>query len=174
MSLAKVAQVIVDTHNVDGELEALFVDDEALFVDDDLSILKTLKIIMQTEGYKLLFANNADNALQILKDNDVAVIVADNNMPGISGVDFLSEAKESSPYSVRIILSGACDQACTIKSINLAQVYKFISKPFAGRNIKTIIIGPVNVNTIVLGHSVQSMRSIIFLFLVMECLKIKK
>ena len=94
---------------------------------------------MQQEGYQLFFANNADKANTIIHTNDIAVIIADNKMPGTSGLDFLSEAKHKSPYSVRLMLSGDCDQQCAIKSINLAQIYKFISKPFAGRELKETI-----------------------------------
>ena len=123
----------------DSQFKAGIDMDKLLFIDDDLSILKTLKAIMHREGYQLFFANNADKASTIIKQNDIAVIIADNKMPGTSGLDFLSEARERSPYSVRVMLSGDCDQQCTIKSINLAQVYKFISKPFAGTNLKNII-----------------------------------
>ena len=113
--------------------------DNLLFIDDDLSILKTLQKIMSKEGYKLFFANSAKKALEIINKNDIAVIVSDNQMPGKSGIDLLSQVKSTSPYSIRILLSGDCGEKCAINSINLAHVYKFIMKPFQGHNLKAVI-----------------------------------
>ena len=113
--------------------------DNILFIDDEQNILKSLRLIMFKEHYELFFADCATKALHILKDNDIAVIVSDHKMPGITGVELLTQVKKISPYSIRIMLTGECDRENTIKSINVAQVYKFINKPFAGKDLRGVI-----------------------------------
>jgi DNA-binding NtrC family response regulator len=118
--------------------------DNILFIDDEKNILHSLRLIMSKEGYRLFFADCASKALEILRKNEIAVIVSDNKLPGISGLDLLRTVKQESPSSVRIMLSGACNREDTIKSITLAKVYRFMNKPFNGGDLRDVVRSAIN------------------------------
>jgi DNA-binding NtrC family response regulator len=110
-----------------------------LFIDDEPHILHSMKLAFRNENLNLFFAEKADIALDILRNNDISVIVSDNMMPGINGVDLLSKARQISPDSIRILLTGQCDEDCMMKSINIANVFKLILKPFTASAIVAIV-----------------------------------
>ena len=110
-----------------------------LLIDDEVSILHSLKLSLVKENYKLHFANCASEALSIVKKHDIAVVVSDHQMPGKNGVDLLAEIRDLRPDIIRILLTGECDSVCTIDSINKAHVYLFLSKPFAGREMRKVL-----------------------------------
>lgn len=110
-----------------------------LFVDDERHILHSMKLAFRNEGFNLHFSNSPLKALEMVRNNEMAVIVSDNMMPELNGVDLLSKIKKISPYSIRILLTGECNEECIVKSINFASIYQYIPKPFNGRDlVKTI------------------------------------
>lgn len=110
-----------------------------LFIDDEPHILHSMKLAFRNEKLKLFLANTPDKALDIIRKEEISVIISDNMMPGINGVDLLSKAKNISPHSIRILLTGDCDEDCMLKSINVANIFKFIKKPFRAKSIITIV-----------------------------------
>jgi response regulator RpfG family c-di-GMP phosphodiesterase len=118
--------------------------EEILFIDDEPKVLHSLKLALFKEKYKLYFANSATEALAILKEKDISIVISDHKMPGMSGVDLLTHIKKISPYSIRILLTGECDHESTIKSINEAQIHLFISKPFSSQSLKKVIRNALN------------------------------
>jgi response regulator RpfG family c-di-GMP phosphodiesterase len=101
-----------------------------LCVDDEQSILNALKRLLRKEGYNLLFANSGQEGLEILKDNEVHMVVSDQRMPEMSGTDFLAAVKDSYPDVRRVILTGYSDIESITESINKGHIYKFFSKPW--------------------------------------------
>ena len=77
-----------------------------LLVDDEDNIVASLKRLVRRDGYTILTANGGAQALQRLAENEVDVIVSDQRMPGMTGVEFLRRAKELYPETVRMVLSG--------------------------------------------------------------------
>lgn len=110
-----------------------------LFIDDEPHILHSMKLAFKNENLNLFLANSPDKALEIIRSNEISVIVSDNLMPGINGVDLLTKAKKISPHSIRILLTGQCDEDCMVKSINVASIFKFIQKPFTAKSIIQIV-----------------------------------
>ena len=110
-----------------------------LLIDDEVRVLHALKLALFKEKYKLHFANNAEDAMHIVRKHEIAVIVSDHKMPGKNGVDLLADVRKISPNIIRILLTGECDQVCTIDSINKAHVYLYINKPFSGREMRKIL-----------------------------------
>lgn len=101
-----------------------------LLVDDEPEMLVQLKHVFRQEGYQLLTAESGYEALEILALHKVQVIVSDQQMPNMSGVEFLDIAKELYPDTIRIILSGHIDLDVLFDAINRGAVYKFLSKPW--------------------------------------------
>jgi diguanylate cyclase (GGDEF)-like protein len=101
-----------------------------LLVDDDEQIGTALNRLLRQEGYHILCARSGEEGLLLLAKNEVHVIVSDQRMPGMTGVEFLSRAKELSPNTVRIILSGFADLSAVTDAVNHGAIYKFLTKPW--------------------------------------------
>jgi EAL domain-containing protein (putative c-di-GMP-specific phosphodiesterase class I)/FixJ family two-component response regulator len=101
-----------------------------LLVDDEENILAALKRLLRRDGYRIVTAHSGDEALQRLAEERVGVIVSDQRMPGMSGVEFLRRAKVLYPDTVRMTLSGFTDLQSIIDAVNEGAIYKFLTKPW--------------------------------------------
>ena len=109
-----------------------------LFVDDEERILNALKSIFRNK-YHVFTATSGDQAFEFLKRFRVHLVVSDQRMPGMPGVELLRHAKELSPTTVRILLTGYSDLASIVGSINEGEVYRFINKPWNNQDIQAIV-----------------------------------
>ncbi|NSW92450.1 MAG: response regulator [Firmicutes bacterium] len=101
-----------------------------LFVDDEINVLNALKRGLIDEDYRCEFALNAKDALKIMEEQDICVLVTDMKMPGMDGLSLLKIIKEKYPNTVRIVLSGYTQLPQVLATINQADVFKFITKPW--------------------------------------------
>ena len=101
-----------------------------LLVDDEENILSSLTRLLRRDGYTLFRATSGEEGLKLLADNDVGVIVSDQRMPHMTGVEFLTRAREMRPDTVRIALSGYTDLDSVTEAINRGSIYKFLTKPW--------------------------------------------
>jgi len=101
-----------------------------LFVDDEEKHLRSLKRVLRDEPYNTLFANSGKEALEVLKGNEVHVLVTDMRMPEMSGLDLLRIVKQDYPRIVRMVLSGYTQISTLLTAINQGEIYKFITKPW--------------------------------------------
>ena len=101
-----------------------------LLVDDEEYILSALNRVFRREGYRILRADGAAAGLALLGGNDVGVIIADQRMPGMTGVEFFSQVKERYPDTIRIMLSGFTELESVTAAINRGAIYKFLTKPW--------------------------------------------
>lgn len=101
-----------------------------LLVDDEANILASLKRIMRRDHYNILTACSGQEGLDILAQNEVDVIVSDQRMPGMTGVEFLRAAKGLYPDTVRIVLSGYTELQSVTDAVNEGAIYKFLTKPW--------------------------------------------
>ncbi len=101
-----------------------------LLVDDEPNVLSALARTLQATGYHILKAPNAMKAFDLLATHEVGVILSDQRMPGMTGVELFSRVRFMYPSTVRIILSGYADLAAVTDAINLGAVYKFLNKPW--------------------------------------------
>lgn len=101
-----------------------------LIVDDEPNILAALMRLFRRDGYQLLRADSGRAALDILAQHEVGVIVSDQRMPDMTGVQFLSKARETWPDTVRIMLSGYTELSSVTDSINQGAIHKFLTKPW--------------------------------------------
>lgn len=103
-----------------------------LLVDDEVNITKALRrLLMTVDQYDIHIATSGREALALLADNtDVGVIISDQRMPEMTGVEFLSEARQLVPDAVRILLTGYADIEASIAAINRGSVFRYLTKPW--------------------------------------------
>ncbi|HDH57224.1 MAG TPA: response regulator [Bacteroidetes bacterium] len=110
-----------------------------LIVDDEPDIVDLLKETFEDSGYQVLTALSGVEALNLLEDGSPGVILSDNRMPGMSGIEFFEEVKKSGIDSIRILMTGYADLNIAIDAINRGWVYKFITKPFRMEEIQVTV-----------------------------------
>jgi CheY-like chemotaxis protein len=111
-----------------------------LCVDDEKNILQALKRLLRTEGYRLLTATSGHAGLDLLASNAVQVVICDQRMPEMSGIDFLAQVKEDYPEIIRIVLTGYTDVDAITEAINKGHIYKFFLKPWDDHQLKIEIM----------------------------------
>ncbi len=110
-----------------------------LLVDDEPNIVASLKRLLRCDGYQILTANSARGGLDLLQQHKVDIILSDQRMPGMTGVDFLRVAKELYPDTVRIVLSGYTELQSVTDAINEGAVFRFLTKPWDDQQLRTYI-----------------------------------
>jgi response regulator RpfG family c-di-GMP phosphodiesterase len=106
-----------------------------LFVDDEKRVLNAMRGLFRRH-YELFLTCEGAEAVRLAVENDVDVIVADQRMPGMTGIEVLAEVKQRSPRTVRILLTGYADPTAVEGSINLGEVFRFLSKPCPPRLLR--------------------------------------
>lgn len=101
-----------------------------LFVDDEENILASIRRGLMDEDYTCHFAGNGPMALTLMEQFNMAVIVSDMKMPGMDGLKLLKEVRQRWPKCIRIVLSGYTQLPQIILSINQADIFRFIPKPW--------------------------------------------
>jgi serine/threonine protein kinase len=141
------------------EQEGLFADSEdsqfdldksvkracILAVDDEERILNGLKSLFRMR-YHVFTTTNPNQALDFIKRHKINVIISDQRMPIMLGVEFLRLAREISPNTVRILLTGYSDLASIVGSINDGEVYRFISKPWNNLELQQTVAEAVTIS----------------------------
>jgi DNA-binding NarL/FixJ family response regulator len=106
-----------------------------LVVDDEATTLRALSILLARHGYDVLTAARAPQALQILEREPVQVVISDEDMPEMSGREFLSIVRRRFPSTVRIVLSGCASFEAAVRSINEADVFRYLTKPYQSETV---------------------------------------
>jgi diguanylate cyclase (GGDEF)-like protein/PAS domain S-box-containing protein len=101
-----------------------------LLVDDEAHVVSSLKRLLRRDGYTIVTAASAAEGLQRLAECEVDVIVSDQRMPTMTGVEFLRRAKDLYPNTIRMVLSGYTELQSIIDAINEGAIYKFLTKPW--------------------------------------------
>jgi serine/threonine-protein kinase len=109
-----------------------------LFVDDEQRVLNSMRIMFRRQ-FDLFLASHGAEALDIVRDKDIDVIVADHRMPKMTGVEVLSKVRALSPRTVRILLTGYADLDAVEGSINESEVFRFLTKPCAPKQLRETI-----------------------------------
>ncbi len=105
-----------------------------LFVDDEPRVLTTMRMLFRNH-YELHFAESGARALDFLKSTPVDVIVSDQRMPGMTGIELLRAARELNPDAMRILLTGYSDLNAIIGSINEGEIFRFVNKPWSNEDL---------------------------------------
>ena len=110
-----------------------------LFVDDEPGILRALTRVFEDENYHVLTASDGEQAMKVLEQNEVHLVISDFMMPRMNGAQFLSLAKKQYPDMIRIMLTGHADTRAVMGAINEGAVYKFILKPWHDDDLRITV-----------------------------------
>src|SRR5215831_14353899 len=113
-----------------------------LLLDDEERILNALSALFRYK-YQVFTATDGEKAIAILKQCHVHVVISDQRMPEMTGIEFLRAAKEVSPNTVRILLTGFSDLSAIIDSVNDGEVYRFLNKPWGNQEIQAVVADAV-------------------------------
>ncbi|EIJ41000.1 response regulator with CheY-like receiver, AAA-type ATPase, and DNA-binding domains [Beggiatoa alba B18LD] len=109
-----------------------------LLVDDEERILRSLKMLFLAK-YRVLSTTDGNEALEILKKETVHVIISDQRMPIMLGVDLLRQAKEIAPNTMRLLLTGYSDLQAIVGSVNEGEIFRYINKPWQTEELKATV-----------------------------------
>ncbi len=109
-----------------------------LYVDDEQHNLNSFKAAFRRH-YNIFTANSAKEGIEIMNNNSIHLIITDQRMPEMTGVEFLEKAVGLYPESVRMILTGFSDVEDIIRAINTGRIYRYITKPWQEQELKMTI-----------------------------------
>jgi DNA-binding NtrC family response regulator len=110
-----------------------------LLIDDEPMILSSLERLLE-EDYTVLKAGSGFEALKIVRSTPhIKVVISDQRMPGMLGHQVLSEIKEISPNTVRMLLTGYSDLEAVIGSVNAGAIFRYINKPWRSENLLNLV-----------------------------------
>ncbi|MFH1577459.1 MAG: response regulator [Candidatus Omnitrophota bacterium] len=111
-----------------------------LLLDDEENILNALMRLLRSEGRQIYTAGTANDAWEKLKEvGGVDLIISDNRLPDISGIDFLLKVRRLYPDTIRILITGYPGLDSAVEAINKGQVYRYIPKPWENEELKLIV-----------------------------------
>ena len=111
-----------------------------MFVDDEQHVLRAIdRMFLEREDVTCLFASSGREGLELLRNEQVAVVVSDHLMPDMHGTEFLSRVKDAYPDTVRIIMTAFADVSMAIDAINRCEAYRFVSKPWEPREFVALV-----------------------------------
>ncbi len=125
-----------ETNAVTGAVNSEPLTRMVLIVDDEAGVLASLRRLLRREPYELVAANSGEEALRLLEQHPAPVVISDQRMPGMTGIEFLHEVRRRWPHTIRMILSGYSAVQTIIDAINEGAVYKFLSKPWNDEELK--------------------------------------
>ena len=115
-----------------------------LIVDDEPQVLRILADLLGKE-FEVITASTAESAKEVFARRDVDLILADQVMPGMSGVQLLEWVRQKSPGTIRLLMTGVARFEDAVEAINCGQVYRFVFKPWRADELQ-------------LGHGAGSSR----------------
>jgi signal transduction histidine kinase len=109
-----------------------------LVLDDEPDVVRSVQDLLRLD-YKVLGATSVEEAMKIMDEHDVHVVMTDQRMPGTSGVEFLSKVRSKHPEAIRLLFTGYADIRAVIDAINRGKVYRYINKPWDPDELQAII-----------------------------------
>ena len=119
-----------------------------LVVDDEPQILKSLGDLLRRD-FRVFATDDGNEALDLLGRHDIAVLLTDQRMPGMTGADLLGQAVNSSPDTVRILLTGYSDIEAVIRAVNEGRVFQYVAKPWDPGELLALVTGAARYHALV-------------------------
>ncbi len=110
-----------------------------LFVDDEEVVLRSIERGFLEEPYNKLFAISGEEALEIMEQEAIHIIVTDMRMPGMDGLELLKAVKKKYPHIIRLVLSGYAQSSSLMLAIHNEGVFEFVPKPWRLTEFKQVI-----------------------------------
>lgn len=109
-----------------------------LLVDDEERILRSLGLLLRMQ-YDVITTTRGSEALALLKEQEFHVLISDQRMPEMTGTEVLRQAREISPHTIRILLTGYADAEASLASINEGEVFRYINKPWGPKELRDTV-----------------------------------
>jgi DNA-binding NtrC family response regulator len=109
-----------------------------MVVDDEPANLRVLERLFRSD-YEIVTAGSGAEALRLLQQHDVALIITDQRMPDITGIELLKRTASLRPHMVRIILTGYTDVETLVEAINSGHVYQYVTKPWNNEELQLTV-----------------------------------
>src|ERR1700744_6588828 len=109
-----------------------------LYIDDEINNLNSFKAAFRRD-FEIHTAQSAKEGRKVLDTNEIGVIITDQRMPGMTGIEFLESILTISPDTIRLLLTGFSDMNAVMDAINRGQVYKYLVKPWQNDELKLYI-----------------------------------
>lgn len=111
---------------------------QVLYVDDQINNLEGFRANFR-RVYTVFTASSVEEAKQILSDNEIHVLIADQKMPGTLGTELLEDAIKEYPHQVRIMLTAYTDKEAIVDAFQKGLIYRYIFKPYNPDELKALI-----------------------------------
>lgn len=132
-----------------------------LVVDDEELVLKGLRDTLTREGYHVVTASNPFLALEELKKHNFSVIISDNHMPGMLGMQFLAQARDTQPNASRILITAVLSLDTVIDAINKGEIYRFIVKPWLREELLATVKNAVQRYELIDNNTVLQSKAVV-------------
>jgi response regulator RpfG family c-di-GMP phosphodiesterase len=109
-----------------------------MIVDDEPANLRTLERLFR-QDYQVVTAQSGAEALALLEQHDVALLISDQRMPAMTGVELMSKTVAIRPHMVKILLTGYTDVGALIDAINSGLVYRYLTKPWNNDDLRLTV-----------------------------------
>jgi len=110
-----------------------------LVVDDEEHVREALSKLLDREGYTVITADGPTEALEILRQQPIKLVISDQNMPDMSGIEFFRLIRERHPQVCRIMLTGDPERDTIIRAVNEGEVYRFLPKPWNNTMLRVTV-----------------------------------
>lgn len=109
-----------------------------MIVDDEPANLRLLERLFR-QDYKVITAGSGEEALELLEQHDTALLITDQRMPNMSGLELLKQTAELRPHMVRMILTGYTDVGTLVEALNSGLVYQYLTKPWSNEELRLTV-----------------------------------
>ena len=109
-----------------------------MIVDDEAANLRLLERLFRSD-YGVITAESGGEALTLLEQHDVALLITDQRMPGMTGIELVRRTVALRPHMVRIIITGYTDVETLVEAINGGHVYKYVTKPWNNDDLRLTV-----------------------------------
>jgi DNA-binding NtrC family response regulator len=115
-----------------------------LLVDDEERIFRSLSMLLRTQ-YQIFATSDGHEALKILRQENIHVIISDQRMPIMSGTELLRQARDIAPDTIRILLTGYSDADAALDALNDGEIFRYINKPWGPKELRETIAQAANI-----------------------------
>src|SRR5262249_27652073 len=109
-----------------------------LGVDDEPDVVQSVQDLLRLD-YRVLGTTRAADGLRILEEQEVHIVMSDQRMPEMTGVEFLRQVRGDHPDAIRLLFTGYADIKAVIDAINQGNVYRYITKPWDPDELQTVL-----------------------------------
>lgn len=130
-----------------------------LIVDDEPVVLGALKETLERERYHVVACSSPIKALSILNERQFAVIISDQRMPEMLGLDFLVESRKTHPHASRILVTAVLALPTIVEAINRGEIFRFIAKPWLREELLATVRNAIQRHDLIVHNEVLQARS---------------